>query len=217
MKKLILSAVVASAVVFAPAFADNGQTKTKVKTEKTVKADKTLKVNTSASKLTWLGKKVTGEHTGNINISNGNLLIAKNQLVGGNFEIDMNSMTATDITDAGYNTKFIGHMKSDDFFSTEKHPKANFKITSLAPIKGAKQGEANYNVTGNLTIKGITNAVTFPATVKVEGNKATANGTATIDRTKYDIKYGSKSFFEGIGDKAIYDDFTLNFNVVAQQ
>ena len=170
-----------------------------------------------SSKLTWLGKKVTGEHTGNINIANGNLLIAKNKLVGGTFEIDMNSITATDITDAEYNGKFVGHMKSDDFFATAKYPKAAFKITSLAPIKGAKPGEANYNVTGNLTIKGITNPVTFPATVKVEGNKATAQGTATIDRTKYDIKYGSKSFFESIGDKAINDDFTLNFNVVAQQ
>ena len=216
MKKLILSAALASAVVFAPAFAgtpDNA----KAKTEKVVKADKTLKVNTSASKLTWLGKKVTGEHTGNINVANGNLLIAKNKLVGGIFDIDMNSITATDITDKEYNGKFIGHMKSDDFFSTEKYPKATFKITNLAPIKGAKQGAANYNVTGDLTIKGITKPVTFPATVKVEGNKATAQGTATVDRTKYDIKYGSKSFFESIGDKAINDDFTINFNVVAQQ
>src|SRR6188768_3957887 len=115
MKKLILSAVLASAVVFAPAFADNGKTKTKVKTEKVVKADKTLKVNTAASKLNWNAKKVTGEHSGNINIANGNLLIAKNKLVGGTFDIDMNSITATDITDPEYNGKFIGHMKSDDF------------------------------------------------------------------------------------------------------
>ena len=217
MKKLILSAVLASAVVFAPAFAGTTPDNNKAKTEKTVKADKTLKVNTAASKLIWNAKKVTGEHTGNINISNGNLLVAKNQLVGGTFDIDMNSITATDITDAGYNEKFIGHMKSDDFFSTAKFAKSTFKITSLAPIKGAKAGEANYNVTGDLTIKGITNKVTFPATVKVEGNKATAQGTAVVDRTKYDIKYGSKSFFESIGDKAINDDFTLNFNVVANQ
>ena len=217
MKKLILSAALASAVVFAPAFAATTPDNAKAKTEKAVKADKTLKVNTSASKLVWNGKKVTGEHTGNINISNGNLLIAKNQLVGGTFDIDMNSMTATDITDAEYNGKFIGHMKSDDFFSTAKYPKATFKITNVAAIKGAKQGQPNYNVTGDLTIKGITNKVTFPATVKVEGNKATANGTATVDRTKYDIKYGSKSFFESIGDKAINDDFTLNFNVIANQ
>lgn len=218
MKKLILSALLASAVVFAPAFAgtpDNA--KGKAKTEKVVKADKTLKVNTAASKLVWNGKKVTGEHTGNINVANGTLLVAKNQLVGGTFDIDMNTITATDITDAEYNKNFVGHMKSDDFFSTAKYPKANFKITSATPIKGAKQGEANYNVTGDLTIKGITNKVTFPATVKVEGNKATAQGTATVDRTKYDIKYGSKSFFDSIGDKAINDEFTLNFNVVANQ
>ena len=218
MKKLILSAALASVVVFAPAFAGTtDNSKGKAKTEKAVKADKTLKVNSTASKLNWNAKKVTGEHSGNINVSNGNLLIAKNNLVGGTFDIDMNSITCTDLTDQEYNGKFIGHMKSDDFFSTEKFPKATFKITSATPIKGAKQGQPNYNVTGDLTIKGITNPVTFPATVKVEGNKATANGTATVDRTKYDIKYGSKSFFESIGDKAINDEFTLNFNVVAQQ
>jgi polyisoprenoid-binding protein YceI len=217
MKKLILSAALASAVVFAPAFAGNATDKAKAKTEKTVKADKTLKVNTAASKLNWNAKKVTGEHSGTINISNGNLLIAKNNLVGGTFDIDMNSIVATDITDKEYNGKFIGHMKSDDFFSTEKNPKATFKITSATPIKGAKAGAANYTVTGDLTIKGITKPVSFPAVVKVEGNKATAQGTAVVDRTKYDIKYGSKSFFESIGDKAINDEFTLNFNVVAQQ
>jgi polyisoprenoid-binding protein YceI len=215
MKKLILTAALASAVVFAPAFAGT-TTNPKAKTEKTVKADKTLKVNTAASKLIWNGKKVTGEHSGNINVSNGNLLIAKNNLVGGAFDIDMNSITCTDITDTDYNGKFVGHMKADDFFGTEKFPKATFKITAANPIKGAKPGTANYNVTGDLTIKGITKPVTFPATVKVEGNKATAQGTATVDRTKYDIKYGSKSFFESIGDKAINDEFTLNFNVVAQ-
>src|SRR5688572_2758365 len=217
MKKLILSAVLASAVVFAPAFAGTTSDKNKAKTEKTVKADKTLKVNTGASKVVWNGKKIAGEHTGNINIANGNLLVAKNKLVGGTFDIDMNSITVTDITDPEYNGKLVGHLKNDDFFSVDKFPKASFKITSLAPIKGAKPGTNNYNVTGDLTIKGITKPVTFPANIKVEGNKATAQGVATVDRSKYDVKYASKSFFESIGDKAIEDNFTLNFNVVANQ
>jgi polyisoprenoid-binding protein YceI len=217
MKKLILSAALASAVVFSPAFAGNTSDKTKAKTEKAVKADKTLKVNTAASTVVWNGKKVAGEHTGNINIANGNLLIAKNRLVGGTFDIDMNSITVTDITDPEYNGKLVGHLKNDDFFATDKFPKATFKITNLTPIKGAKPGAANYNVTGDLTIKGITKPVTFPAAVKVEGNKATAKGVATVDRSKYDVKYASKSFFASIGDKAIDDNFTLNFDVVAQQ
>ncbi|MBK0402055.1 YceI family protein [Adhaeribacter sp. BT258] len=218
MKKLILSAALASAVVFAPAFtatADNA--KGKAKSEKAVKADKTLKVNTASSKIVWNGKKVAGEHSGNINIANGNLLVAKNKLVGGTFDIDMNSITVTDITDPEYNGKLVGHLKNDDFFATDKFPKASFKITSLAPIKGAKAGQNNYNVTGDLTIKGITKPVTFPADIKVEGNKAIAKGVATVDRSKYDVKYASKSFFDSIGDKAIDDNFTLNFNVVAQQ
>ena len=217
MKKLILSAALASAVVFAPAFAGTTSDKNKTKSEKTVKADKTLKVNAAASKIVWNGKKIAGEHTGNINISNGNLLVAKNKLVGGTFEVDMNTITVTDITDPEYNGKLVGHLKSDDFFGVQNHPKATFKITSLAPIKGAKPGTNNYNVTGDLTIKGITKPVTFPAAIKVEGNKATAKGVATVDRSKYDVKYASKSFFDSIGDKAIEDDFTLNFNVVANQ
>jgi polyisoprenoid-binding protein YceI len=193
MKKLILSAALASAVMFSTTVTSNAQAtkaKTKVKTEKAVKADKTLKVNSGASKVTWLGKKVTGEHTGNINIASGNLLIAKNNLVGGTFDIDMNSITCTDLTDKEYKAKLVGHLKSEDFFSTEKFPKSTFKITSVQPIKGAKMGDPNYTVTGNLTVKGITNPVTFPATVKVEGNKASANGSITVDRTKYDVKYG---------------------------
>jgi polyisoprenoid-binding protein YceI len=122
-----------------------------------------------------------------------------------------------DITNAEYNQKLIGHLKSDDFFAVEKHPRANFKITSVAPIKGAIAGAANYTVNGNLTIKGITNPVSFPAVIAFNNNTITAKSAPiTLNRTKWDIRYGSKTFFENIGDKAIYDDFTVQFNLVAK-
>lgn len=168
------------------------------------------KVDTEKSVLKWNGKKVTGEHSGTIKLSDGSLTADGGKLTGGAFTFDMNSIVNTDLTDAGYNAKFIGHMKSEDFFNTAKFPTSTFKITKVTP-----KGGNVYDITGNMTIKGITNAVTFPATVKMNGNTIEADGKATLDRTKYDIRYGSKSFFENIGDKAIYDDFTVEMKLVA--
>ncbi|MBO0936225.1 YceI family protein [Fibrella sp. HMF5335] len=170
------------------------------------------KVDASKSTLVWNGKKVTGEHSGNIKVKDGAFVVDGNKVTGGEFTFDMNSITDTDIADATYNAKLIGHLKGDDFFSTAKHPTSTFKITKVAP-KGGDQ----YDVTGNMTIKGITNAITFPATVKVTPAGISADGKATIDRTKFDIRYGSKSFFESIGDKAIHDDFTVEMKLVANK
>ncbi|MBV7530753.1 YceI family protein [Chitinophaga sp. sic0106] len=187
----------------------NGDKKAKATTTKVVKAA-TYTVDAAQSKLTWVGKKVTGEHTGTINIASGALVVENNALKGGNFSLDTRSIAVTDIKDAGGNAKLVGHLKADDFFGVEKFPKADFAITSIKA-----KGNGAYDVTGNLTIKGITNPITFPATVAVAGNKLTAKADITVDRTKYNIKYGSKSFFEGIGDKAIYDDFNLAVELVA--
>ncbi|WP_346321087.1 YceI family protein [Chitinophaga sp. YIM B06452] len=167
-------------------------------------------VDNQQSKLTWTAKKVTGSHAGAIAVSAGQLDIDKNVLKGGSFTLDTRSITVTDITNADMNGKLVGHLKSDDFFSVEKHPTATFVITSATA-----KGGGNYDVTGNLTIKGITNPVSFPATVTVAGGQATAKATVTVDRTKFDIKYRSKNFFENLGDKAIYDDFTLDVTLVA--
>lgn len=172
----------------------------------------TYKVDTQKSVLNWEGKKVTGQHNGTVKFNTGTLTVDGTKLTGGTFEFDMNSITSLDLTDAGYNAKFIGHMKSEDFFNTTKYPTSKFVITKVTP-----KGGNNYDITGNMTIKNLTNPVTFPATVTVAGNTITAEGKAVLDRTKYDIKYGSKSFFENIGDKAIYDDFTINLKTVASK
>ncbi|MEZ0484980.1 YceI family protein [Fibrella aquatica] len=172
----------------------------------------TYKVDAAKSTLTWNGKKVTGEHTGNIKVKDGAFVVDGNKVTGGKFTFDMNSITCTDLTDAEYNGKFIGHMKSEDFFNTAKYPTSTFQITKVTP-KGGDQ----YTIAGNMVIKGITNAVSFPATVKMTGNQIVATGKATLDRTKYDIRYGSKSFFENIGDKAIYDDFTVDMKLAANK
>jgi polyisoprenoid-binding protein YceI len=167
------------------------------------------------STIGWLGKKVTGQHNGTIQFKSGQVLVKGTQITGGTFVVDMNSIKDTDLTDADYNAKLIGHLKSDDFFSVEKNPTATFVITSIKALKGDAAGN-NATITGNLTIKGKTNPLSFPAKIGVKNGVAAASGTATVDRTKYDIRYGSKSFFESIGDKAIEDNFTLTFNVIAK-
>lgn len=167
-------------------------------------------VDNSQSTLSWTAKKVTGSHTGTISVTSGKLEVDNNVLKGGNFQLDTRTIAVTDIKDAGMNGKLLGHLKSDDFFAVEKHPSASFVITGAAA-----KGGGNYDVTGNLTIKGITKPISFPATVTVAGGKATAKATIKVDRTKFDIKYRSNNFFENLGDKAIYDDFELDVTLVA--
>ncbi|MGX5817263.1 YceI family protein [Chitinophaga lutea] len=174
------------------------------------KAPSVYAVDAQQSKLTWTAKKVTGSHTGNITVASGQLELDKNVLKGGSFTLDTRSITVTDVTNENMNGKLVGHLKSDDFFSVEKHPTANFVISSASP-----KGAGKYDVTGKLTIKGITKDISFPATVAVDGGKATATATITVDRTKFDIKYRSSNFFENLGDKAIYDDFTIEVALVA--
>ncbi|MBC6988484.1 MULTISPECIES: YceI family protein [Hymenobacter] len=216
MKKIALSALVVATLFTSSTYAENpAATKTAPRTTKA--AGTVYKLQPQLSTLGWDAKAVTHGHNGTLQFSDGQLVVKGNQLIGGTATVDMKTLKATDITDAENNGKFMGHMNSDDFFSIAKYPTATFKITSVTPIKGAAANANNATITGDLTIKGKTNPVTFPAKVGVKNGVAAASGTATIDRTKYDIKYGSKSFFEGIGDKAIYDEFTLNFNVIAKQ
>ncbi|NEM98107.1 YceI family protein [Pontibacter burrus] len=169
------------------------------------------------SEVKWNGKKIGGEHYGAIALKSGNLTVDKNKVTGGKFVIDMNSISVEDIKDAEYNGKLVGHLKSDDFFGVEKHPTATFEIKSLAPIAKAAAGKPNYNVNGLLTIKGITKPVQFPATITTKNGVVSAKADVKVDRSKYDVKYGSKSFFDNLGDNVIMDDFTVSFNVTAKQ
>ncbi|MCF0042935.1 YceI family protein [Dyadobacter fanqingshengii] len=175
-------------------------------------ADKTLAVDTKSSTITWGAKKVTGTHAGSVPVESGSLIVEGDKLKGGTFVADVKSLVVTDVTDKEMNGKLTGHLKSDDFFSVEKHPQAKLVISSVTP----KGGDA-YDVVGKLTIKGITQEVKFPATVKADAKKVTAVAKVTVDRTKYDIKFRSANFFENLGDKAIDNDFTLDVNLVANK
>tara|TARA_R110002051_G_scaffold11927_2_gene42838 strand:+ start:1511 stop:2089 length:579 start_codon:yes stop_codon:yes gene_type:complete len=156
-------------------------------------------VKTSESTVTWKGYKVTGSHYGTINLKEGALMFDGDKLTGGEFVVDMTSLISTDL-EGESKGKLEGHLKSDDFFGTSNYATSKLVFTTVKAT-----GKNSYQVTGDLTIKGKTNPVTFD--VSVYGNKATA--TMKVDRSKYDVKYGSGSFFDNLGDKTIYDEFDL--------
>lgn len=164
-----------------------------------------FEVDTKASKVYWTGKKVSGEHTGYLHISEGSVYVKDDAVVGADLTMDMTSIEVTDLS-GEWKDKLVAHLKNDDFFSVDKFPQSTFKITSV------KDGE----VVGDLTIKGITHEISFPAEVKVSGSSLSANGTAKIDRTRWDIKYGSGKFFSDLGDRMINDDFEIKFELAAK-
>ncbi|TAE87444.1 MAG: YceI family protein [Bacteroidetes bacterium] len=175
----------------------------------------TLKVSAQESTIKWTAKKVTGEHWGNVKFSDGTVTVDGKNLTGGTFNMDMTSIDCQDLQ-GEYNGKLVGHLKSDDFFAVEKFKTATLKIKSLTAIAGAKAGDKTHNVTADLTIKGMTHPVSFPAQIIVSKTGVIANADFDVDRTLYDIKYGSGKFFEGLGDKAINDNFNIKVRVIAK-
>ena len=160
-------------------------------------------INTTESSIHWLAKKVTGQHEGNIKISSGNLVYGNGVLSGGSFVVDMNSINCIDL-EGEYKGKLEGHLKSNDFFGVAEHPQATLTFTNVKA-----KGNGLYSITGDFTIKGKTN----PATFDLQISELNASAKVTINRSLYDIRYGSRSFFDNLGNKMIYDDFELNVNL----
>ncbi len=172
----------------------------------------TYNVDVNASAIAWTGYKVTGKHTGTVKVKSGNLAWDGGKLTGGSFEIDMNSITCTDL-EGEYAGKLVGHLKSDDFFGVAKYPTAKFVITKAIP----QDTKGNYKIVGNLTIKEKTNEVKFMANATESNGTVSASGKITVDRSEYDVRFGSGSFFDGLGDKTIYDEFDLQVTLVAKK
>ena len=184
-----------------------------VMTASAVKAGETTKYTADPAKSTmkWKGEKVTGEHTGSVKLKSGSVDMKDGKLVSGMFVMDMTTIANNDLEDQEYRTKLVNHLKSDDFFGVEKHPTAKMMIKQAIP-----KGENKYDIVADLTIKGITKEVKFPATVTTSDKEVKGEAEIVIDRTKYDIKYGSGSFFDDLGDKAIYDEFTLYVTLIGK-
>lgn len=169
-------------------------------------------IDKKESVITWKCSMVfanKGGHNGYVSLSKGELMIEKGQLAGGAVEVDMNSIADEH---HGRDNGLIDHLKEPDFFDVKKFPISTFAITRVAPADGG-----NINVTGNLTIKGITREVTFPAKADVKGRTVTANGKVTIDRTQWDVRYKSGKFFAGLADEAISDDIEFDMKIVAKK
>lgn len=168
-------------------------------------------VDLEASSIGWKAYKVTGEHMGTVKLKSGILMFEGGKLTGGQFEADMTSINVTDLT-GEYKGKLEGHLKSDDFFGVEKNPTASLILTNVIP-----NGVDRYKIEGDLTIKGITKKIKFIANLSEEGDEIKAVSDLQIDRSEYNVRYGSGSFFDDLGDKTIYDEFDLTVNLVTRK
>lgn len=169
-------------------------------------------VNTAESSLAWIGKKVSGAHDGLVTIIKGELKVENGIVTGGSYLIDMNSISCLDIEDMDDNGDLVTHLKNDDFFSVEKYPSSSFTINSVSSIQGD-----TYNITGILTVKGISNEIIVPAVITANENKISAVANFSIDRTKWDVKYKSKTFFPELADKFIHDNIEFKLLLVARK
>lgn len=165
-----------------------------------------LNADPEKTKLLWLGEKVTGQHTGTIDLQSGWLNWKDNKIVSGEFNIDM-----TTLKDSEANERLEGHLKSDDFFGVEKFSVSKLVITGSTPFdKGTGV------VSGTLTIKGVTNPVEFRTAMQKKEDGVWFFANIIVDRTKYNVRYGSGSFFDNLGDKTIYDEFKLKVNLLVK-
>tara|TARA_R110001592_G_scaffold363221_3_gene681700 strand:- start:88240 stop:88827 length:588 start_codon:yes stop_codon:yes gene_type:complete len=168
------------------------------------------KLDSEKSVIKWIGKKVGGQHSGGLTFKDGNVEVKDNKIVAASFSTDMTTITCSDL-DGQYGDKLLNHLKSGDFFDVENHKTAQFAMT-----KFTSNNDGTGTMVGNLTIKGISQEISFPVKYKVGKGMVAISGDVKFDRTKFEIKYGSASFFDGIKDKAIDDEVEFTFAIVAK-
>ena len=169
-------------------------------------------IDPQESTVFWIGRKVTGEHYGTINLKGGYIDIADSKITDGEFFIDMQSIRVLDMSEE-YNKKLEAHLESSDFFTVDQFPLASFKIKEMYNFFMID----NIGFKGDLTIKNTTIETVIPASISISDSIAESIGIINIDRTAFGIIYGSGSFFDDIADRAIDDDFTLKFKLVAKK
>ena len=170
------------------------------------------------STFNWRGTKPTGEHHGYIIISKGTLMLDKNQITGGRFVVDMNSIVDEDLEDKAMNDKLTNHLKSEDFFYVEQHPEAVFELTSVREfpdsVSNADHPHMKYEITGNLNLRGVIKSITFPANIEINNNFVTAKSDEfSLDRTFWNVNFQSKKVFAELKDKFIHDDMHVKIDL----
>ncbi len=214
--KLVLVIITASAFIITGCGKSEKDVKVGEKQTAGETKGKTLAVSKADSKINWLGKKVTGQHNGTIDVLNGEVMVDNGKVTGGKVVIDMKTIKNLDLTDAETNTKLVKHLSSADFFESDKYPTSTLELVKVEELKDATKPNVNSTVTANLTMKDVTKSITFPAEIKIENGALTAKADFDIDRTDWNIKYGSGKFFDNLGDKMINDKFNLNISVIAK-
>jgi len=216
MNKQSIIAAISAVVILASCGGNAVKTEDAQAAAQSADSARTFTLDSTASKLEWLGKKITGQHNGTVAIKSGELKTEAGKITSGRFTLNMAAIKVVDITDAKSNADLAGHLNSEDFFSTQKFPEGSFELVSAEPIANAAAGTPNYTIKGNLTLKGISKAISFPSTITINGETLNAQADFDIDRTEWDIRYGSGKFFKDIGDKAINDNFNIKLNIVAK-
>lgn len=164
-------------------------------------------IDPAASTLKWTAEKLAGKHNGTVKIKSGEIEVEDGKLLSGTFDIDMTTLENTDISNNEMKGKLLSHLKSADFFDVENHGSATFKVTGV-------EGD---NITGDLTIKGITKPVSFSVELKEDGDQIATIARIEVDRTEFDIKFRSGRFFKDLGDALIKDIFIIDLNLVAKK
>ena len=199
---------------------------------------KELLVNTDNSAVTWIGSKPAGKHNGIINITGGEVSVSGNEIVAGNFTFDITSLKSLDLEEGSENyVKLTGHLMSADFFDAENHPTASFEVTAVKPFnaqelmadqeqfetenKPASLSEVmvenpTHFISGNLTMRGTTKNITFPASVSMENGMIKAVANFNINRTDWGLMYGDEaSVADKAKDKFIYNTVNVGFELEA--
>ncbi|MFN3529968.1 MAG: YceI family protein [Bacteroidia bacterium] len=214
MKKLW---ILVAASIFAVSCSNSGNKAENTEVVDAIDAGESAVLPVNESKLKWTGKKLTGEHFGTIGITDGSLFFDGANLTGGNFVIDMTTIVVEDLEDEEYNKKLTDHLYSEDFFNVENHKEGRFEITGIEAMEMADEAGNTHLISGNLTIKGITNGIKFPARVSMNDDGVNATAKFDIDRTLWDIKYRSGKIFPDIGDKVIYDEIGIELELSANR
>lgn len=187
--------------------------------------DKTYDVDASQSTLEWQGYKPTGTHHGTVDVIDGALKTENNELIGGNFTIDLGTIKVLDLTDPKDNAKLTTHLMSSDFFHTEKHPLATFVITGVGPFDSTMANSRKEigdivptnAITGNLTMKDSTRSITFNARIEMNDNMITAETNQFfLDRVQWNVQYGSKTLFNNLKDNFINDEMGITIKLTAR-
>ncbi len=172
-------------------------------------------VDLEESRVGWTGRNLLNKHTGTLQLTSGHLDLVEGTVTGGEFIIDMNSLKCTDLAGSPLHDVLIDHLKSDDFFDVEHYPDIRFRIVSATPVDGRKTGAPNLKVEGELTMKGVTRPVSLMAATGItpEGRLA-AQATLSIDRTQWNVIYGSSNFFKRLGGHLVNDELEIELRIV---